>query len=54
MRATDEACVYLEHPLFAEDGKRALPDHKTMEKHAETWRPWRSVASWYMWRATEQ
>ncbi len=35
-------------------GKRALPDHKTMEKHAEKWRPWRSVASWYMWRATEQ
>ena len=26
MRATDEACVYLAHPLFAEDGKRALPE----------------------------
>src|SRR5689334_15044954 len=26
VRATDEACVYLEHPLFAEDGKRALPE----------------------------
>lgn len=34
-------------------GKRKLPDHKTMEKHAEKWRPWRSVASWYMWRALE-
>lgn len=35
-------------------GKRALPDAKTLEKHAEKWRPWRSVGSWYMWRATEQ
>ena len=26
VRATDEACVYLGHPLFAEDGKRALPE----------------------------
>jgi MoxR-like ATPase len=26
VRATEEACVYLEHPLFAEDGKRALPE----------------------------
>ncbi len=26
VRATDEACVYLAHPLFAEDGKRALPE----------------------------
>ncbi|MFT3698307.1 MAG: MoxR family ATPase [Kofleriaceae bacterium] len=26
VRATEEACVYLEHELFAEDGKRALPE----------------------------
>jgi MoxR-like ATPase len=26
VRATDEACVYLEHPVFAEDGKRSLPE----------------------------
>ena len=26
VRATDEACVYLEHPLFADDGKRSLPE----------------------------
>ena len=26
MRATDEACVYLAHPLFAADGKRSLPE----------------------------
>lgn len=26
VRATDEACVYLEHPLFAGDGKRTLPE----------------------------
>jgi MoxR-like ATPase len=26
VRATDEACVYLEHPLFGDDGRRALPE----------------------------
>jgi len=26
VRATDEACVYLGHALFADDGKRALPE----------------------------
>jgi nitric oxide reductase NorQ protein len=26
VRATDEACVYLTHPLFRDDGKRALPE----------------------------
>lgn len=26
VRATDEVCVYLQHPLFAADGKRALPE----------------------------
>ena len=26
VRATDEACIYLEHPLFADDGKRSLPE----------------------------
>jgi MoxR-like ATPase len=26
VRATDEACVYLEHPLFADEGKRSLPE----------------------------
>lgn len=35
-------------------GKRALPDAKQLTKHAEKWKPWRSVGSWYMWRATEQ
>ena len=26
VRATDEACVYLKHPLFAGTGKKALPE----------------------------
>lgn len=30
-----------------------LPDADELTAHAERWRPWRSVASWYMWRATE-
>lgn len=33
--------------------KRDLPDRDTMTKRAERWRPYRSVASWYLWRAVE-
>jgi methylated-DNA-[protein]-cysteine S-methyltransferase len=33
--------------------KRKLPDPKALLKHGERWRPYRSVASWYLWRATE-
>ncbi len=32
---------------------RALPDKKRLTKVAERWRPWRTVGSWYMWRAAE-
>jgi 3-methyladenine DNA glycosylase/8-oxoguanine DNA glycosylase len=24
-----------------------------MERRAARWKPWRSVASWYLWRAAE-
>lgn len=30
-----------------------LPSASEMEKRAERWRPWRSVASWYLWRACD-
>ena len=32
---------------------RKLPDEAKLEKLARPWKPWRSVASWYCWRATE-
>jgi DNA-3-methyladenine glycosylase II len=32
-----------------------LPTKNEITAHAERrWRPYRSVASWYMWRAVEQ
>jgi DNA-3-methyladenine glycosylase II len=31
--------------------KRALPKADWMRKKAESWRPWRTVASWYLWRS---
>ena len=34
--------------------KRALPTRKALEAHGERWRPYRTVASWYMWRAAER
>jgi len=33
--------------------RRELPDPVELLRHGERWRPYRSVASWYMWRATE-
>lgn len=32
---------------------RELPTPKQMHRRAKNWRPYRSVASWYLWRATE-
>jgi len=33
--------------------KRELPAPKALLKHGERWRPYRSVASWYLWRAAD-
>jgi 3-methyladenine DNA glycosylase/8-oxoguanine DNA glycosylase len=33
--------------------KRSLPDAARIYRHAERWRPYRSVASWYLWRAVD-
>lgn len=30
-----------------------LPDRRELERLAQPWRPYRSVASWYLWRAAE-
>ena len=32
---------------------RGLPEPAAMTRRAERWRPYRSVASWYLWRALE-
>lgn len=34
-------------------GKRKLPSPQALEKAGEKWRPYRTVASWYLWRALE-
>jgi 3-methyladenine DNA glycosylase/8-oxoguanine DNA glycosylase len=34
-------------------GKRKLPTPKELLKHGEKWRPYRSVAAWYFWRALD-
>lgn len=33
--------------------KRDLPTPDDLIRHAEQWRPYRTVASWYMWRALD-
>lgn len=32
---------------------RALPDAAVVTKRAESWRPFRSIGSWYLWRALD-
>lgn len=34
-------------------GLPELPGKNELENHGERWRPYRSVASWYLWRATD-
>lgn len=33
--------------------KRALPSPRTLERHGQKWRPYRTVASWYLWRTLD-
>jgi DNA-3-methyladenine glycosylase II len=34
-------------------GLKDLPHAKDLLAHGECWRPYRSIASWYMWRALD-
>jgi methylated-DNA-[protein]-cysteine S-methyltransferase len=34
-------------------GRRALPSREDLERRGERWKPYRTVASWYLWRALE-
>ncbi|WP_394847049.1 methylated-DNA--[protein]-cysteine S-methyltransferase [Pendulispora brunnea] len=34
-------------------GKSEMPERKALEKYGTRWKPYRSVASWYLWRALE-
>ncbi len=34
--------------------KRSMPKPEQVSKHGERWRPYRSIASWYLWRAADR
>jgi len=34
-------------------GKRTLPKPKALAKFGERWAPYRTTASWYLWRAVD-
>jgi 3-methyladenine DNA glycosylase/8-oxoguanine DNA glycosylase len=34
--------------------KKELPSKKDVDKRGERWRPYRSVATWYLWRALDK
>lgn len=35
-------------------GLESLPDKKTMESYGQRWKPYCSIASWYLWRSLER
>lgn len=39
--------------LMRMDGLPDLPGPKQISDRADAWRPWRSVASWYLWRSLD-
>jgi DNA-3-methyladenine glycosylase II len=34
-------------------GMKSMPKPSTVRRRGERWRPYRTIASWYLWRATE-
>jgi len=43
----------LRRGLAAALRRRELPTREALERRGKRWRPYRSVASWYLWRAAE-
>src|SRR5262249_56080074 len=35
-------------------GRRMAPTREAIERRGRRWRPYRTVASWYLWRAAER
>jgi DNA-3-methyladenine glycosylase II len=35
-------------------GHKDIPKPKLILEHGERWRPYRSIACWYLWRALEE
>jgi len=46
-------CALLHANIMHSMCAQELPDAAKMEALAASWRPWRSIGSWYMWRLTE-
>lgn len=50
LAATD---LGIQKGIMVVDGLKSLPKPKEVTARGERWAPWRSVASWYLWRASE-
>src|SRR5512135_2165572 len=35
-------------------GRRTMPTPRVVARHGERWKPYRTVASWYLWRAVDR
>ena len=44
----------VKHGFMLLMGRRTMPSSAQLERHGERWRPYRSVAAWYLWRAVDE
>lgn len=45
--------IGLQRAISIQYKKRYPPSAATLKKLGDTWRPWRSVATWYLWRSID-
>jgi DNA-3-methyladenine glycosylase II len=45
--------IGLQRALFTHYNHGERLDRRAMTALAEAWRPWRSVATWYLWRSLD-
>ena len=46
--SVDDLGLRLGHAILVSSGRET--DRKTLRDYGERWRPYRSIASWYLWR----
>jgi len=44
----------VKHGFMLLMGRRTMPSSEQLARHGERWRPYRSAAAWYLWRAVDE
>ena len=53
-RVDEQVLVDSLEPAIRERFERELPARRDLEAYGIRWKPYRTVASWYLWRLVEQ